>query len=84
MFRYAHDVTRSIMDAERAAGRDPGSYGGTFQLAVRAIREAKTNEELRERLTQLYGGGAVARLRRRAAGLAKVTGQRPERRRRSR
>lgn len=59
LFNYAHAVTQTIRATEKRTGEEVSNYAATFQLAIKAIRESKTNAELRERLAALVGWGKV-------------------------
>ncbi len=54
-WKFAHDLTRRIRAAERAAGQEVSSYSATWMLAERAIRQADTDAELMARLARLAG-----------------------------
>lgn len=56
-FEYAHELVQAIREAERKAGEKLSDYGATFQAALKAIREGRTNREIRERLARLAGRG---------------------------
>lgn len=61
-FQYAHQITRKIREADRAAGRPLSDYATTFGAANKAIRKARTDAELMERLAKLAGDrGQVVR-----------------------
>lgn len=62
LFTYAHRLVEGIRGAERAAGETLSNYAATWQMAIKAIRESKSNRELRERLAKLAGWGKVAPL----------------------
>lgn len=58
-FNYAHRLTQAIREAEIAAGQAVSNYAATFGAAVKAIRESRTNQEIRDRLARLVGWGKL-------------------------
>lgn len=66
-WRYAHQLTKRIIEAEKAAGKPVSDYSATWWAAERAIRQAKSDPELMERLAKLAGDrGAVESMRKAA------------------